>query len=77
MSAVKVVYAKGYGCYVWVEASELGPCLMGCEKGEFEDYGGRESEYVYELSAPENQKFLDVVNELLGTDFRFEEFAGR
>ena len=74
MSEGKARYVKGYGCYVWV-GEEGG--LMGCEKGEFEDYGGRESEYVYELSAPESQKFLDVVNELLGTSFRYEEFAGR
>jgi hypothetical protein len=67
-------YVKGYGCYVWI--GEDGG-LLGCEKGEFEDYGGRDCEWTYEITAPENQAFLDAVNELLGTEFKFEEFAGR
>lgn len=68
--AVKI---EGYGCYVW----EHEGYLLGCEAGEFEAHGGHDDRYAYDISAPESQAFLDKVNAALGTNFRFEDFAGR
>ena len=31
----------------------------------------------YEVTAPENQRFLDVINRIFNTDYEFTQFAGR
>ena len=34
-------------------------------------------EEACDVTAPENQEFLDAINDIFGTNFRFEEFSGR
>lgn len=63
---------EAFGCYVWLE----GQTLFCSELGEFEEYG-KEANSTGEVTAPEGQAFLDAVNELLDTAFKFEHFAGR
>ena len=66
------VKLDGFGCCVWLEDGTL----ICSEIGEFEEHG-TSSEYAVEVTAPEGQGFLDAVNEAFGTDFRFDQFAGR
>ncbi len=60
-------HLEQYGCMVWVEDGTL----LGIADGDSSEQD------VYEISAPEDQAFLDVVNAKLGTSFRFEDFPGR
>lgn len=62
----------GFGCYVWLEDGTL----ICSEIGEFEEHG-TDTEYAVEVTAPEGQGFLDAVNAVLGSEFRFDQFAGR
>jgi hypothetical protein len=71
-----LLVAEGCGGYFWAEEWKGRWCLFGCEQGDYEK-GGRESDQSFEVSAPEDQAFLDVVNERLFTEFRYEDFSGR
>lgn len=62
---------EAWGCYVWME----GHSLVACELGDYER--GDEEQAAVEVSAPESQAFLDDVNQVLGTEFEFDQFAGR
>lgn len=64
---------EAFGCYAWLDDGTL----YTSEIGEFEAHGIDYEYYAAEVTAPENQGFLDVCNELLGSSFRFEQFAGR
>ena len=68
----KVVRLDAYGCYVWLSDG----ALFDAEINDFIKYG-QDWEVAVEITAPENQDFLDAVNEVLGSDFRYEQFAGR
>ena len=67
-----------YGCVVWVQDGTL----FDCEANTFAAAGGTvqaaidAGEYG-EVTAPQSQAFLDRVNFHLGTEFLFENFAGR
>lgn len=66
------------GCVVWIE----GGSLFGCERNSYHAAGGSaetaiETGVAFELTAPENQAFLDLINDGLGTSFSFDDFAGR
>jgi hypothetical protein len=58
------------GCAVWID----GKALFGCPM--YED-GRLDFDCFYQISAPENQAFLDSVNHALGTNYRLEQFSGR
>jgi len=67
-----------YGCVVWVEDGTL----YDCEANTFEEAGGTVQSAIDagqggEVTAPESQAFLDRVNFHLGTDFQYDNFAGR
>ena len=70
-----------YGCVVWFEDEKTVYGLMVCEVGEFYRAGGvaqaNEQLLTCDLSAPEDQAFLDRINKAFGTDLRFDEFSGR
>lgn len=68
----------GFGCVVWVQDG----ALYNCEWNTFNEAGGTvqaaiDADEYGEVTAPQSQAFLDRVNFFLGTDFRFENFAGR
>lgn len=69
------------GCVVWFEEFEGRPCLSGCERSDFYSAGGvdkADAEYLsFDLTAPEDQSFLDRINVAFGTNLKFEDFAGR
>ena len=65
-----VAYLDAYGCLVWVEDG----ALIGCALEDFESLAVNNA---YDLSAPEDQAFLDAVNRALGTSYRFSQFPGR
>jgi len=70
-----------FGCVVWFEGEKNAYGLMCCEEGEFYKAGGvaeaNEQLLTCDLTAPENQEFLDHINDAFGTNLRFDEFAGR
>jgi hypothetical protein len=70
-----------YGCVVWFEGEKNAYGLMCCEGNEFYRAGGvdeaDEQLLTCDLTAPENQEFLDRINEAFGTNLRFDDFAGR
>jgi hypothetical protein len=70
-----------YGSVVWFEEWQGEQCLCYCERGEFYQAGGAaEADALHrtcDLTAPEDQAFLDRVNEAFGTELKFEDFAGR
>jgi hypothetical protein len=70
-----------HGCVVWFEDEKTAYGLMVCEGNDFYKAGGVDEAYEQEvacdLTAPEDQAFLDHINEAFGTDLRFDEFAGR
>lgn len=70
-----------YGCVVWFEGEKTAYGLMVCEGNGFYRAGGvaeaNEQLLTCDLSAPEDQAFLDHINEAFGTNLRFDEFAGR
>jgi len=72
----RTVFLPEFGGYFWAEEYHGRWSLFGCEQGDYEK-GGRESEGAYDLTAPEDQAFLDVINARLFTNFRYEDFAGR
>ena len=74
--AGRTVLLPEFGCYAWVEYWKERWCLFACEIGDYQE-GGRESEGICDVTAPESQEFLDAVNEHLGTTFQMDEFAGR
>ena len=63
---------EAFGCYVWLEDGTL----FSSEIGDFERHG-KDFDYSGEITAPAGNDFLDAVNHVLGTDFRFDQFAGR
>ncbi len=64
---------EAFGCYVWLDEGTL----YCAEIGEFERHGIEYEFYGGEVTAPEGQAFLDGCNEVLGSSFRFDQFAGR
>ena len=68
----EAVKLEAFGCYVWLE--ECGS-LSACEIGDFESANW--SAQAVDVTAPEDQAFLDEVNRVLGSDFRLDQFAGR
>jgi len=69
-----VHWIHAYGCWVKVEGKKL-LCLRAEANGEPEMFNGQEN--WGEVIAPENQMFLDAVNAVLGTNFRYKQFAMR
>lgn len=69
-----VHWIQAYGCWVKVEGKALF-CLRAEANGEPEMFNGKEN--WGEIIAPENQMFLDAVNAVLGTNFRYKQFAMR
>jgi hypothetical protein len=69
-----VHWIQEYGCWVKVEGKKLF-CLRAEANGEPEMFNGEE--YWGEIIAPENQQFLDAVNAVLGTNFRYKQFILR
>lgn len=67
------VKLEGFGCYVWLDDGTL----YDCEINDFEAHGIDYDYYGAEVTAPESQGFLDVCNEVLGSSFSFNQFAGR
>lgn len=63
-----------WGCYVWTITEPDRTYLQACEINDYE-CGAFES--TVDVTAPEGQEFLDDVNAALGTDFKFDQFAGR
>ncbi len=58
-----------FGSYVAVDAGVLYDSPM------MQD-GSRDTEFC-EVTAPEDQRYLDAVNRLFGTTFTLDQFAGR
>jgi len=71
-NACDTVRLDEYGCVVWL----LDGTLFCTEIGDFERFGTGE-DTACEVTAPENQGFLDAANKVLGTDFRYEDYPGR
>jgi hypothetical protein len=73
--------SESSGCVVWFEGAKTAQNLMCCEANGFYDAGGVDKAdellLTCDLTAPENQAFLDRINEAFGTNLRFDEFAGR
>lgn len=65
------VLLEEFGCYAWREDGTL----FTTEIGEFDKFGF-DPEYAVEVTAPQ-EDFLFAVNEIFGTDFRLDQFAGR
>jgi hypothetical protein len=70
-----------YGCVVWFEGEKTAYGLMVCEGNDFYRAGGVDEADVLlltcDLSAPEDQAFLDRINVAFGTELKFDDFAGR
>lgn len=69
-----VHWIQEYGCWVKVEGKKL-LCLRAEANGEPEMFNGEEN--WGEIIAPESQMFLDAVNAVLGTNFRYKQFFMR
>jgi hypothetical protein len=73
--------SESSGCVVWFEGAKTAQNLMCCEANGFYAAGGvdaaDEQLLTCDLTAPEDQAFLDRINEAYGTDLRFDQFAGR
>ena len=65
-----IIMLEAYGCVVWVEENALYDAPMRIDNTVAWDAYG-------EVTAPENQGFLDAVNRELGTNFMMEQFPGR
>ncbi len=65
------VLLEEFGCYAWREDG----ALFSSEVGEFDEFGF-DLDHAVEVTAPEGE-FLDAVNEIFGTDYRLDQFAGR
>jgi hypothetical protein len=63
-----------YGCVVWIEKSWGKQVPVICEAN---DYYCNQARGVCDLTAPESQAFLDLINDFFGTNFRYEDFSGR
>lgn len=62
-----------YGCFIQCDPKSMNDglfCAAMNADGTMEDE-------IVDVTAPENQEFLDACNAVLGTDFRFHQFAGR
>lgn len=70
---VKVLSFERYGCFAWVEDGTLWTSAMEAD-GSFDPAGFVNGT---EVTAPEDQEFLDSMNLFFGTHFKFEQFAGR
>jgi len=68
----KAVRLNPWGCFVWL----VDDTLFYAEINDFIKYG-QDDEVAGEVTAPESQDFLNAVNYALGSDFRFDQFAGR
>ena len=70
-----------HGCVVWFNGARTARWLMVCEVIDFYAAGGVEEatrmDLTCDLTAPEDQAFLDQINEAFGSDLRFDDFAGR
>jgi len=69
------------GCVVWFEGDLTAHGLMCCEAIGFYRAGGVDEAdaqlLTCDLTAPEDQAFLDRINVAFGTRLRLEDFAGR
>jgi hypothetical protein len=72
----RTVYLPEFGGYFWAEDYGNRWILLACEEGDYAK-GGRESESVCEVCAPESEEFLAAVNARLFTSFKMDDFAGR
>ena len=72
---MKMVAMKEYGCFVKVEDGALFYVPMLIDGTPDLDEEG-EPDWC-EVTAPENQDYLDAINAIYGTTFRYEGFAGR
>ncbi len=74
----RAVEFESFGSVFWLEDGTL----MGVETNTYNDAGGTieacdAAGLTGDITAPESQEFLDVINAVFGTSFKFEEFAGR
>lgn len=73
-------WKKLEGIYGWF-AIYNGTLFTANEVGAEGDIEGQEENDIYgaagEVTAPENQEFLNAINLAFGSDFRMETFAGR
>lgn len=78
MRDFQAIEFKEFGEYYWLDDG----ALISCEINTF-DALGRDTDEAEkqlaggEITAPESQEFLDVINEVFGTDFKYDDFAGR
>jgi len=78
MRDFQAIEFKEFGEFYWLDDG----ALIGCEINTFDALGRdiNEAERQLaggEITAPQSQEFLDSINEVFGTSFKFEEFAGR
>ena len=73
--------SESSGCVVWFEGAKTATNLMCCEANGFYEAGGVDEANAQlltcDLTAPENQAFLDRINDAFGTELKFDEFSGR
>jgi len=58
------------GAVFWLENEHLMTCAVRAD-------GEPDIDNIGEVTAPESQEALDLINNKLGTNFRYENFAGR
>ena len=61
---------EALGACFWLEDGDLMTCPMMAN-------GEPALEEIGEVTAPESQDALDLINNKLGTHFRYEDFPGR
>ncbi len=66
----KLFNMEGFGCYAWRDRTH-GTLLSFATMAD-----GSADDQVCEITAPEPE-FVLAVNAVMGTDYKFEEFAGR
>jgi hypothetical protein len=71
----RMVAVEEFGCFVSIFDGTPFCCPMDTD-GTPDVYDDGFNNWG-ELTAPEDQKFLDVVNKHFGTAFRLDQFAGR